>query len=581
MIIGIDLGTTYSLAAVLVDGQPQQIPNLLGEFLTPSVVAIDERDQLLVGRAAKEYQVLHPECCAALFKRNMGAAWSTELGGRMFTPEELSACVLASLKSDAERFLGKQITRAVISVPAYFNETRRRATMRAGEIAGLKVERIINEPTAAAIAYGLHDSGQEKTMLVFDLGGGTFDVSIVEVFEGVVEVRASSGESFLGGEDFSRTMAARILQRHGKRFEHAEVESPQLVSRLIQQCERAKVALTTRESAPVALPDEHGWINEDSPRTEVTRDEFEKWTASLLAQTELPLRRCLADAGLKREQIDEIVLVGGATRMPAVVGRVKELFGKEPACRLDPDRVVALGAAIQAGLIAADRCVEDLVVTDVAPFTLGMEIAKSFGVDKRLGYYLPIINRNTTIPVSRVERVSTIQPNSTQIWICVYQGEARRVEDNLLLGKFLVEGIPRGPAGQHVDVRFTYDSNGVLEVEATIVATGRRASLIVTQGGVELTPQEMQHAAIRLAELKAAVRDNYENSYILKRAERVYQELPLFARDMLGAAMDAFEASLIAGVPSQIAACRQDLGRLLGQLDADAAPGEENADEQS
>ncbi|MBY0527381.1 MAG: Hsp70 family protein [Gemmataceae bacterium] len=362
LIIGIDLGTTNSVAAYLDDNGPHLIPNALGETLTPSVVGIDPEGKLLVGRPAKELQVTHPQRCAALFKRHMGSEWKVNLVGRTYSPEELSSLVLRTLKEDAEAHFKQPVPRAVITVPAYFNDQQRKATIHAGRIAGFQVERIFNEPTSAALAYGFHEAREDKVLLIFDLGGGTFDVSIVELFDGALEVRASSGESFLGGEDFTRTLVARLLDQQGMPFEKTEMEAPALVSRMIQQCERAKCKLSRQDSAPVRVPDRKGDFDDTATEVTVTRTQFQEWTRHILARAELPIRRVLGDAGLKKTDINEVILVGGATRMPAVASLVTSLFGKEPHCRLNPDEVVGIGAAVQAGLIAREEKVEDIVV---------------------------------------------------------------------------------------------------------------------------------------------------------------------------------------------------------------------------
>lgn len=543
-IIGIDLGTTNSAGAFMTDDGPKLIPNALGEVLTPSVVGIDPENKLLVGRAAKELQVLHPERCTALFKRHMGSDWKTTLTGRTYTPEELSSLVLRTLKQDAEAYFKHPVPRAVITVPAYFNDQQRKATIHAGRIAGFQVERIFNEPTAAALAYGFHEARDEKILLIFDLGGGTFDVSVVELFDGALEVRASAGESFLGGEDFTRTLAARVLDGQGLPFERAEVEAPRLVARMVQQCELAKCKLSRQDTAPVRVPDRAGEFVDGVPEVTVTRAQFQKWTNHILARIETPIRRVLGDAGLKREDIDEVILVGGATRMPAVIDQVTALFGKPPHRRLNPDEVVALGAAVQAGLIARQESVKELVVTDVAPFTLGVEVTKTFGMEQRYGYFLPLINRNTTIPVSRVQRLATLVPNQTELVIKIYQGEGRRVENNLYLGEFMVKGIPRGPAGQALDVRFTYDLNGVLEVEATVVETQAKFNHVVTRLARGLTAEQVQRAVQDMAKLKTHPREETANRFLLRRAERVFQELPLEGRTILGQLLDGFEAAL-------------------------------------
>jgi len=569
-VIGIDLGTTNSAAAFLGEDGPQIIPNAVGGRLTPSVVGVDENGKVLVGAAARELQVLRPERCASLFKRHMGMDHPVALGGRTFTPEELSGLVLRSLKADADAFFDAEATRAVITVPAYFNDRQRKATIAAGKIAGFTVERILNEPTAAAIAYGFYDAGEDKKILIFDLGGGTFDVSVVELFEGTLEVKASAGESALGGEDFTRAVAARVLEARGVGFERAEARMPNKVSRLIQQCERAKCALSREESFAVRVPDDDGEFGPNSAEVAVTREQLEKWVAPILARIELPVRRVLGDAKLTRDQIDEVILVGGATRMPLVVRRVAELLGKDPRRRLNPEEVVALGAAVQAGLVGRDAAVDDLVVTDVAPFTLGVEVSKQFGGENREGYFDPVIDRNTTIPVSRVKRYSTLVPNQTMIVIRVYQGESRKAHDNLLLGEFEVKGIPAGPAGQGVDVRFTYDLNGVLEVEATVVATRKTVTHVITRHAKGMSEDDIRRAVRGMEKLKAHPRDEETHRFLLLRAERVYKELPAELRQMLGMLLDGYEAALEGRDPETIARHRETLEHFLTLHDPSA-----------
>ena len=578
-LIGIDLGTTHSVAAYMADDGPRIIPNALGKSLTPSVVGIDLEGKLLVGQAAKELQVLHPERCAALFKRYMGTDWTAVLAGKKRTPEELSSLVLRTLKEDAEAFFGHPVPRAVITVPAYFNDQQRKATLNAGRIAGFQVERIFNEPTSAALAYGFHEAREDKVLLIFDLGGGTFDVSVVELFDGVLEVKSSCGETFLGGEDFTRTLAARVLETHGYPFERTEMEAPHLVSRTIQQCEAAKCKLSTQDSAIVRIPDRKGNFTDASPQVTVNRQQFQAWTNHILARVEMPLRRVLGDASLKRDDIDEVILVGGATRMPAVVDLVTQMFGRRPHCRLNPDEVVGLGAAVQAGLIGRSENVKDLVVTDVAPFTLGVEITKLFGSEHRHGYFLPVIHRNTTIPVSRVEPVATLQANQSELNVRIYQGESRRVEQNLFLGEFVVKGIPPGPAGQAVDIRFTYDLNGVLEVEATVVQTRQRFSHVITRYARGLSHDQVDRAIKEMAKLKTHPREESVNRHLLRRAERVYKELSLFLREELGRLLDGFEAALSMQDPAAIEANRTALEMFLSRVDADPTGEEADRDE--
>ncbi|MGD9723943.1 MAG: Hsp70 family protein [Pirellulales bacterium] len=567
-IIGIDLGTTYSLVAHLGDEGPAILPNALGQRLTPSVVGLDDDGTLLVGAAAKELQVVKPRCCAALFKRYMGSDWTTTIGRRTFSAEELSSLVLRALKRDAESHFGEPVTSAVITVPAYFNNRQRQATIRAGEMAELEVKRIVNEPTAASLAYGFHQPGQEKTLLVFDLGGGTFDVSLVDLFDGALEVRASTGECFLGGEDFTRALAARLLESRHIVFERAELEQAEMVARLVHQCERAKLALSTAESVAVRLGPAEASPGEVL-EWNVERRQFEEWTRPYLNRMELPLRRVLADARLTWHDLDEVILVGGATRMPAVVALVEQHYGRGPCHHLNPDEVVALGAAVQAGLIGRAKAVEDLVVTDVAPFTLGVSVAKSMGQTHRGGYFLPVINRNTTIPVSRVERLSTTAHNQTAVSIEIYQGEARRVEDNLLLGKFTLSPLPARPAGEEaLDVRFTYDLNGVLEVEATVVSTGKKCAYVVTRHAHGLTPAEVEAAIEALQHLKFEMRTEEVNRYLLRRAERLFQELAFVERERLSSLLDGFEQSLEMQDRAAVESFRAALEEFLNEHDS-------------
>ena len=577
-IIGIDLGTTNSLAATLDGDRPRLIPNALGEVLTPSVVGLALDGRVLVGRAARELMVTHPDRCAAQFKRRMGTEWSVRLGDRSFRPEELSALVLRALKADAEADLGRPVGRAVITVPAYFNDDQRKATINAGTIAGLKVERILNEPTAAALAYGFRDPESERVLLIFDLGGGTFDVSIVDVMEGAIEVRASAGEGFLGGEDFTRAVVARLLERTGRGFEATEMRSPLLVSRLTQLAERAKRALTRDEATTVPMPDQGGTVAEGGPVEVVTRADFDLWTASLLARVEAPVRRALGDAKLKRGDIAEVILVGGATRMPGVVARVAAMFGRPPLVGIDPDEVVALGAAVQAGLIGRDASVEDLVVTDVAPFTLGIEITKTIGLEERTGYYFPVIERNTTIPVSRVRQVGTMHANQTSIVVKIFQGESRRVAENVPLGEFTVDGIPRGPAGQAIEVRFTYDLNGVLEVEATVASTGKKVAHVVEKHARGLSAAEIRRAVGAMQGLKVDPRDKAENRVLLQRAERLFGEVPAEARRMLDDLLDGFEQALVGADPEAIDRHRDALREFLDELDGGVDRGSRDDD---
>ncbi|MGN6132948.1 MAG: Hsp70 family protein [Aureliella sp.] len=545
MIIGIDLGTTNSVAAYMAATGPQLIPNALGRYLTPSVVGIDQGGNVVVGDAAREYQVVQPRNCASLFKRYMGTDRQIAIGGHAFTAEQLSSLILKSLKQDAEAFFGTPVHRAVITVPAYFNDNQRKATIAAGQMAGFEVMRILNEPTAAAMAYGMHNAQADRTLIVLDLGGGTFDVSVVEVFDGAIEVKASSGECFLGGEDFTVALASYLLKSRDMHFEKVELQQPRMVSRLIHQCEKAKQTLSTAEVATVRWPDEQGDFSPLSETVDVDISQFDLATKSILERVEQPIRRALGDANLRRGQIDQVLLVGGATRMRNFRSYIELIFNRVPKAQLNPDEVVAIGAAVQAGLIANDAAVDDLVVTDVCPFTLGVEICRRLGGELVDNYFLPIIDRNSTIPASRVKTVSTVSADQRSVSVNIYQGEGRKVKDNLLIGSFEASGIPLGPAGQEIDIRFTYDLNGVLEAEATILATGKKTSHVLTRYAKNLSEDQIRASIAQMQALKVHPRDQVVNQNALRRAERIYTELPVRMRDQLNELIDAFEDALL------------------------------------
>lgn len=569
MIIGIDLGTSNSVCAYMSDKGPEIIPNSLERALTPSIIGVDKCGTIVVGDEAKEMQMVSPERCSSHFKRYMGESRKLKLADKEFLPEELSSIILKSLKEDAEAFLKEEVTGAVITVPAYFNDDQRKATIRAGEMAGLKVERIINEPTAASLAYGLNEEEDEKCLLVFDLGGGTFDVSIVEIFEGSIEVQASSGEAFLGGQDFTMALASKVLQLKGMSLERMEMKELERLSRLIDQCERAKKLLVRETEAIVIIPDEEANITDSCEKVIVDRTFMAECTEHILKRIENPLKRCLGDCSLSPVDIDDIILVGGATRMLSVVDRVKNLMKHEPLSRFNPDLVVAMGAAVQAGLISKNEALEDLVVTDVAPFTLGIETAKSLGDDYKSGYFMPIINRNTTIPTSRVERVGTISHNQSQIEVKVYQGEARKVADNLFLGSFTVKGISPGPAGQEVDIRFTYDLNGVLEVEATVVKTQKKANLVIQSRNNQLSESELQKALEHMKDIKVHPRDEAKNRFVLRKAERAFKELDQHSKNELTFVLDAFESAIESQDRDLSEQMRQEVEKVLKKFNVD------------
>ena len=538
MIIGIDLGTTNSLVAYYTDEGPKVIPNRFGEVLTPSVVSIDENDNIFVGKTAIERMQLYPETSAAVFKRSMGSDKKFELGSKAFTAEELSSFVLRSLKEDAETFLGEEVTEAVISVPAYFNDMRRKSTKRAGELAGLKVERIISEPTAAAIAYGLYNDTKPAKNLVFDLGGGTFDVSILDYFPPILEVRAVAGDNFLGGEDFTEVLERMFFEKNEKvRKEALDYRELKMIHR---QAELAKKSFSESGTAVMKCK-----IGEEIIETEISEKEYDKECEDLYEKIRGPVKRALADAKLKLSDIDKIVLVGGATRLPGVRSFVSKLFKTFPDTTVNPDEAVALGAAIQGAMKERRESIKEVVLTDVCPFTLGTDVSVDLGGNHReSGHFFPIIERNTVIPASRTERFYTVRDDQTKIDIEVLQGESRMARNNLLLGTLELE-VPKGKAGdQAVDVTYTYDINSILEVEVTVVATGKKVRKIIKGQYTEMTDEEIEKRFQELSYLKIHPRDQEENKLVLLRCERLYEESLGMDREYIEEQVRKFELAL-------------------------------------
>lgn len=540
-ILGIDLGTTNSLCALFERDRPVLIPTAHGRFLTPSVVANLEDGQILVGDAAKELRVTKPHWCVSRFKRWMGTAESVQLGNQSFSAPELSSFVLRSLKSDAETYLGKAVTRAVITVPAYFNDLQRRATRLAGELAGLEVVRVINEPTAAALTYGFHDRDLRKKLMVIDLGGGTFDVTIMEVFERMMEIVASAGESMLGGEDFTDRLASHVLTKRGLQWEIVEHKHPLQLARLQQKCEEAKLQFLDSESVEIQFPDERGEIDSARHSVSVHREEFCASMQPLLQRLMRPIERALRDARLQASQLDDILLVGGATRMECLRHFLSDQLKRTPLCSYNPDEVVAMGAAIQAALMEENAAVEDMVMTDVCPHTLGIEISKHLGGQFLPGYFEPIIHRNTTIPVSKEKTFVTVAPNQTAVKLRVFQGEGRRAEDNFLLGELTIDGIPMGPVGTPFDVRFSYDPSGILEVEVIISQTGKSRRTVITPPNSQISSTQVDQIVRKLQKVKFYPRDLLENRLLLSYGERLLGELPTELREELNQLLDIYE----------------------------------------
>lgn len=535
--IGIDLGTTNSLVTYWTEDKPVIIPNVLGERMTPSIVSVDENGSILVGRIAQERLITHPHLTASAFKRYMGSEKKYDLGEHSFSPEELSSFLLKTLKEDAENYLGRQVTEAVISVPAYFNDAQRKSTKLAAEIAGLKVERLISEPTAAAIAYGLHQEKPETKFLVFDLGGGTFDVSILELFEGVMDVKSIAGDNFLGGEDFTELLISHFMKTHKLESEALDTKTK---AAIYKQAERCKLSIGQEATVDMSMT-----LNGEVYECQLSRSEFEKLAQPLILRLRQPIERALRDASLSPSDLDAVIMIGGATRMPLIKHVIGRMFGRMPYTNINPDETVALGAAIQTALKQRNQALEEIILTDVCPYTLGTSVVRELGSGQYSdGHFLPIIERNTPIPVSRVERLCTIRDDQTRITIDVYQGESRRVENNVKLGELNIK-VPPAPAGeQSIDVRYTYDINGILEVEVISVSTGEKKRTIIEQNAGSMTKEQIEARLLELKDIKIHPRDRTENRLLIAKGERLYEETLGEARDAIALFIQQFESVL-------------------------------------
>ena len=563
MIIGIDLGTTNSLVAAF-DNEVTIIPNALGKMLTPSAISVDS-GEIIVGEAALQRLITHPELTVINFKRLMGTDTITQLGAYKLRAEELSAFVLKRLKEDAEAYLQQPVTEAVISVPAYFSDAQRKATKLAGKLAGLKVERLINEPTAAGIAYGLHnqlDAADEINYLIVDIGGGTFDVSVLNLFAGIIEVRASGGDNYLGGVDFTAIIENIFIaaQQPDQAWQKI-AELPKIKQRLKEEAERAKCVLSQQKNVTMQVDWQDQTFN-----CLITQEVFEEQAEHLIERLRQPIKKSLQDSKISPNDIHQIILVGGASRMPAVKKLIAKMFGRFPHCYLDPDQVVVQGVAIQAGLKSRNKALEELVVTDVAPYSLGVEVTDDLPNGRMHTYFDPIIERNTIVPFSR-SRIYHVKEQQRKVEVKIYQGESVNIEKNVFLGELQID-LPAPYVVQEIDIRFTYDVNGLLEVEVTTRANQQKHTLIIEGNPGVLKSDEIENRLKLLAEIKMHPREKTENKLLLTKAERLFEELQGDERLYLSRAIKDFIAVLEEQDIQKIAVARKILIDLLDQLNS-------------
>lgn len=569
-VIGIDLGTTNSVVAVMEGGEPTVITNQEGSRLTPSVVGFSKNGERLVGQLAKRQAVSNPDRTISSIKRHMGTDYRVEIDGKKYSPEEISAMILQKLKADAEKYLGETVSQAVITVPAYFSDSQRQATKDAGRIAGLEVLRIINEPTAAALAYGI-DKSEDHTVMVYDLGGGTFDVSILDVGDGVFEVKATNGDTHLGGDDFDQRIIDWMVDEF-KKAEGIDLSNDRMaMQRLREAAEKAKIELSGVMTTNINLP--FITAGADGPKhldMDLTRAKFEEMTADLVERTMGPTRQAMSDAGLSASDINKVLLVGGSTRIPAVQEAIKKFMGKEPHRGINPDECVAVGAAIQAGVLAGE--VKDVLLLDVTPLSLGIETAG--------GIFTRMIDRNTTIPTSKSQIFSTYSDNQPSVDIHVLQGERDMAADNKTLGRFELSGIPAAPRGvPKIEVTFDIDANGIVNVKAKDLGTGKEQKITITSSGtldkdeVDRLVKEAEANAEADKKRKEAVEARNQADSLCYQAEKTIKDMEGKGSDELitkvKTAMDALKEKMKGDDVDAIKKATEELTKPLYELSAE------------